>query len=572
MFRNSFFFFFFFFFALQSLQAQNVAQLLNSILSNYGTQNRTQLEAILPFLEQSNLYLVKAVETNTPPASKPIFRAPNKASIELSYQQLFEASTMLNSKAKGEFNLNIGKVKRASDEIYEHTEALYQYIQKNKIDSKNLPTQAIKLLKRIHILYFDVKILNIKIRWELQEIHNAEQNSKTAAIATIPKTTIAITNLYESVGNALKSMYDQRDKESQIAILELQKLTDAFEAIIPSLQTECSKEQTQALYSLTAACKKLKLMLQQNLTKQNLVQKDDYAFGQLQLNHNLAIMPILNTKGTGIIPLANKLLIELKAPFSVTPEETPIFKPLIPKPMLTPEEAPINVDEFFKNLEAKNKENNNTTAAPTTPPTPPTMAATPTPPTPPSTKPTLEGFASNNLIFLFDASASMVDPEKLPLLQNSISYLLNLMRPQDHIGAVSFAKKSRILIEPTSATNKSQILETINNIKPSGSSSFDEGIETALNLAEKHLIHNGNNRILIATDGAFEISRSTKKIIKDYAKKQINISIIYLSKREKKEVKAMLEELAQSCNGSYHYMNTQNAEKILLSEAQQVKK
>jgi Ca-activated chloride channel family protein len=367
-------------------------------------------------------------------------------------------------------------------------------------------------------------------------------------------------------------MYDQRDKENQIAILELQKLTDAFEAIIPSLQTECNNEQTQALYSLTAACKKLKLMLQQNLTKQNLVQKDDYAFGQLQLNHNLAIMPILNTKGTGIIPLANKLLIELKAPFSVTPEETPIFKPLIPKPMLTPEEAPINVDEFFKNLEAKNKENNNTTAAPTTPPTPPTMAATPTPPTPPSTKPTLEGFASNNLIFLFDASASMVDPEKLPLLQNSISYLLNLMRPQDHIGAVSFAKKSRILIEPTSATNKSQILETINNIKPSGSSSFDEGIETALNLAEKHLIHNGNNRILIATDGAFEISRSTKKIIKDYAKKQINISIIYLSKREKKEVKAMLEELAQSCNGSYHYMNTQNAEKILLSEAQQVKK
>lgn len=571
MFRNSFFFFFFFCFALQSLQAQNVAQLLNSILSNYGTQNRTQLEAILPFLEQSNLYIVKAVETNTPPPSKPIFKAPNKASIELSYQQLFEASIMLNSKAKGEFNLNIGKVKRASDEIYEHTEALYQYIQKNKIDSKNLPTQAIKLLKRIHILYFDVKILNIKIRWELQEIHNAEQNSKTAAI---PKTTIAITNLYESVGNALKSMYDQRDKENQIAILELQKLTDAFEAIIPSLQTECNKEQTQALYDLTAACKKLKLMLQQNLTKQNLLQKDDYAFGQLQLNHNLAIMPILNAKGTGIIPLANKLLIELKAPFAVTPEETPIFKPLIPKPMLTPEEAPINVEEFFKNLEAKNKENNTNSSPPTPPsaPTPPT-AVSPTPPTPPvSAKPTLEGFASNNLIFLFDASASMVDPEKLPLLQNSISYLLNLMRPQDHIGAVSFAKKSRILIEPTSATNKSQILETINNIKPSGSSSFDEGIETALNLAEKHLIHNGNNRILIATDGAFEISRTTKKIIKDYAKKQINISIIYLSKREKKEVKAMLEELAQSCNGSYHYMNTQNAEKILLSEAQQVKK
>ena len=572
MFKNSFFFIFFICCALQSLQAQNVAQLLNSILSNYGTQNRTQLEAILPFLEQSNLYLVKAVETNTPPSIKPLFKTPNKTNIELSYQQLFEASTMLgsNSKAKVEFNLNIGKVKRASDEIYEQTEALYQYIQKNKIDSKNIPTQAINILKRIHILYFDIKILNIKIRWELQEIHNAEHNAKTGALAIMPKTTIAVTNLYESVNNALKSMYDQRDKENQIAILELQKLIEAFEAIIPTLQSECNKEQTQSLYDLTSACKKLKQMLQQNLNKQNLIQKDDYAFSQLQLNHNLAIMPILNTKGTGIIPLVNKLLIELKGPFAVAPEETPIFRPLIPKPMLTPEEAPINVEEFFKKLEAKNQENTNPTK-PTTPP-PPISPATTTPSPPVATKPTLEGFASNNLIFLFDASASMIDPEKLPLLQSSISYLLNLMRPQDHIGAVSFAKKSRILIEPTSATNKSQILEIINNIKPSGSSSFDEGIETALNLAEKHLIQNGNNRILIATDGAFEISRTTKKIIKDYAKKQINISIIYLSKREKKEVKAMLEELALSCNGSYHYMNNQNAEKILLSEAQQIKK
>lgn len=188
----------------------------------------------------------------------------------------------------------------------------------------------------------------------------------------------------------------------------------------------------------------------------------------------------------------------------------------------------------------------------------------------------LNGFATNNLVFLLDISSSMKDTNKLPLLKEALVQLLDLMREEDNITLITYSGKAEVVLPPTSVSseaNKQQVLSIIDQLSSEGSSDANKGILLAYKTIQESMIKNGNNRVIMATDGAFSVTSRVKKIIKRGAKEKdpIRLSIFYFSKKEYSHHKELLESLSKIGSGKYRYIQKENAKKILVTEAQEVR-
>jgi Ca-activated chloride channel family protein len=192
----------------------------------------------------------------------------------------------------------------------------------------------------------------------------------------------------------------------------------------------------------------------------------------------------------------------------------------------------------------------------------------------PSDTPSMEGYATNNLVFLLDISSSMNTPEKLPLLKDAMKYLLDLMREEDKITLITYSTKAELLLPPTSALLKDSILNAINQLQTEGVSNANVGINLAYTIAQKAYIPNGNNRIILATDGGFKVEKKIKKKIKKGSKQREKtyLSVFYFSAKEFNHNKVFLEEIARWGKGKYSYIEPENVEETLLREAQAVRK
>ena len=186
--------------------------------------------------------------------------------------------------------------------------------------------------------------------------------------------------------------------------------------------------------------------------------------------------------------------------------------------------------------------------------------------------PTLKGFQSNNLILLLDVSASMNKPEKLPILKESVIHLLSLMRPQDYVSIVVYSGKAKTVLPPTSAQNKQKVIRVINELKSGGGTNVIKGMSKSLKIATDNYIENGNNRIILATDGGFEMSKSLFRKAEQISRRNMSLSIFYLNKKELSTFAAKFKELANKGNGNYTYVTKQNAKVVLLKEAQSIQK
>ncbi|BDS15441.1 vWA domain-containing protein [Aureispira anguillae] len=188
----------------------------------------------------------------------------------------------------------------------------------------------------------------------------------------------------------------------------------------------------------------------------------------------------------------------------------------------------------------------------------------------------LNGFATNNLVFLLDISSSMKDTNKLPLLKEALVQLLDLMRAEDNITLITYSGKAQVVLPPSSVTseaNKKQILSIIDGLASSGMSDANKGIRLAYKTIEESIIKNGNNRIIMATDGGFKLNNRTKQIIKRKTrdKDPVRLSVFYFSQKEYTHHKALLEDLSTIGAGKYSYIQKENAKKILVIEAQEVR-
>ncbi|MCB9224564.1 MAG: von Willebrand factor type A domain-containing protein [Crocinitomicaceae bacterium] len=169
----------------------------------------------------------------------------------------------------------------------------------------------------------------------------------------------------------------------------------------------------------------------------------------------------------------------------------------------------------------------------------------------------LDELPPSNLVFLIDVSGSMDAPNKLPLVQRSMMQLLDALRKEDNISIVTYAGASQVLLEPTSGSEKQKIINAINSLRSGGGTHGSEGIKTAYDLAEKHFDKSGNNRVIIATDGDWNIGITNndelKKLIEEKRKTGIYLSVLGFGMYNLND--SMMEMLADNGNGNYAYID-----------------
>lgn len=180
-----------------------------------------------------------------------------------------------------------------------------------------------------------------------------------------------------------------------------------------------------------------------------------------------------------------------------------------------------------------------------------------------------EELPKSNLVFLIDVSGSMQATNKLPLLKSSFKLLVNQLRPEDRVAIVVYAGAAGEVLPSTSGRNKQKIVEAINSLNAGGSTAGGAGIKLAYAIAEKNFIKNGNNRIILATDGDFNVGVSSdkemEKLIEEKRESGIFLTCLGYGMGNYKDSK--LEILADKGNGNYAYIdNIQEANKVLVSE------
>lgn len=169
-----------------------------------------------------------------------------------------------------------------------------------------------------------------------------------------------------------------------------------------------------------------------------------------------------------------------------------------------------------------------------------------------------ENIPKSNLVFLLDVSGSMGDSNKLPLLKSAFKLLVNQLREEDKVSIVVYAGAAGVVLKPTSGDNKEKILNALNKLESGGSTAGGKGIELAYKLAEKHFVEGGNNRVIMATDGDFNVGASSDKAMKDLIvekrKSGVFLTVLGFGYGNLKDSK--LETLADKGNGNYAYIDT----------------
>ncbi len=180
-----------------------------------------------------------------------------------------------------------------------------------------------------------------------------------------------------------------------------------------------------------------------------------------------------------------------------------------------------------------------------------------------------EQFPSSNFVFLVDVSGSMEGEGRLPLVKTTLKLLVDQLRPDDKVSIVVYAGAAGMVLSPTSGDKKNVILNAINNLSAGGSTAGGEGIKLAYKTAEANLIENGNNRIVLCTDGDFNVGVSSEtdlqSLIESERDKGIFLTVLGYGYGNYKDNK--LEILADKGNGNYGYIdNKEEAEKMLVTE------
>ncbi|MGG7437152.1 vWA domain-containing protein [Chryseobacterium arthrosphaerae] len=178
----------------------------------------------------------------------------------------------------------------------------------------------------------------------------------------------------------------------------------------------------------------------------------------------------------------------------------------------------------------------------------------------------MDNLPASNIIFLIDVSGSMNQENKLPLLKSSFKILLNQLRPQDKVGIVVYAGSAGTVLEPTSAQDKKVITDALDNLQAGGSTAGGQGIELAYKLAQENFIKGGNNRVILATDGDFNVGESSEadleSLIEEKRKTGIFLTCLGYGMGNYKD--NIMETLADKGNGNYAYIdNIQEANKFL---------
>ncbi|MCV3208823.1 VWA domain-containing protein [Mesorhizobium sp. YC-39] len=175
-----------------------------------------------------------------------------------------------------------------------------------------------------------------------------------------------------------------------------------------------------------------------------------------------------------------------------------------------------------------------------------------------------------NLVFLIDVSGSMNEQDKLPLLQSAFRLLVSKLKPDDTVSIVTYAGDAGTVLEPTKVSEKDKILNAIDTLRPGGSTAGEAGIKEAYRLAQKSFVKDGVNRVMLATDGDFNVGQTDdddlKRLIEQERKTGVFLSVFGFGRGNLND--QMMQTIAQNGNGTAAYIDTlAEAEKVLIEDA-----
>lgn len=181
----------------------------------------------------------------------------------------------------------------------------------------------------------------------------------------------------------------------------------------------------------------------------------------------------------------------------------------------------------------------------------------------------MEDLPPSNIVFLIDVSGSMNQQNKLPLLKSAFKLLANELRPKDKVSIVVYAGAAGLVLEPTDGNETQKIMEALDKLSAGGSTAGGAGIALAYKTAKEHFVKGGNNRVVLATDGDFNVGASSnaemERLIEEKRKEGIFLTVLGFGMGNYKDSK--MEILADKGNGNYAYIdNMKEAKKVLVNE------
>ncbi|HKA60715.1 MAG TPA: von Willebrand factor type A domain-containing protein [Gemmatimonadales bacterium] len=181
----------------------------------------------------------------------------------------------------------------------------------------------------------------------------------------------------------------------------------------------------------------------------------------------------------------------------------------------------------------------------------------------------LDNLPASNFVFLLDVSGSMMPPNKLPLVKSAMRLLVNELRPKDRVAMVVYAGSAGLVLPSTPGDQKDKILDAIERLEAGGSTAGGAGIRLAYDQAVANFIRGGNNRVILATDGDFNVGASSDadmvQLIEE--KRRTGVFLTVLGVGDGNLQAAKMEKLADKGNGNYSYLDTiTEAQKVLVHE------
>lgn len=181
----------------------------------------------------------------------------------------------------------------------------------------------------------------------------------------------------------------------------------------------------------------------------------------------------------------------------------------------------------------------------------------------------VEELPPSNLVFLLDVSGSMDQPNKLPLLKSSFRLLVDNLRPRDRVAIVVYAGAAGLVLPSTGGSEKDRILCAIDRLRAGGSTAGGAGIQLAYKIAQDNFLDDGNNRIILATDGDFNVGMSSDgdmvRLIEEKRRSGVFLTVLGFGEGNLKDSK--MEKIANKGNGHYAYIdNIIEAKKVLINE------
>ncbi|MFC5283473.1 vWA domain-containing protein [Pedobacter alpinus] len=180
-----------------------------------------------------------------------------------------------------------------------------------------------------------------------------------------------------------------------------------------------------------------------------------------------------------------------------------------------------------------------------------------------------ENLPASNLVFLIDVSGSMQGPDRLELLKTAMKLLTDQLRPNDKVAIVVYAGAAGLVLPSTGGNQKTKIKEALSNLSAGGSTAGGAGIKLAYETAKNNFIEGGNNRVILASDGDFNVGASSdaemQRMIEGYRNDGVFLSVLGFGSGNLKDSK--MEAIADKGNGNYAYIDGINeAKKVLINE------